>query len=239
MAFAYQGSELEVFAHARNWKRYFSSWLAPYILGDVLEVGAGLGETARTLCDGRQTGWTSLEPDPALAREMQQRFLTAPLPAPHRITVGKLSDLPSGSSFDTIVYIDVLEHIEDDRGELQQAAGRLRRGGRLIVLAPAFQLLYTPFDHAVGHFRRYSAESLAGTRPESLQQEKLFYLDSAGLVASLANLLLLRSAHPTLAQIRFWDTVLVPVSRVLDPVIFHRAGRSIVAVLRAPLEPGG
>ncbi|HEX7670077.1 MAG TPA: hypothetical protein VF395_10860, partial [Polyangiaceae bacterium] len=70
MSFAYVGTELDVFALAENWKRYYGSFLAPFLSGDVLEVGAGLGATTRALCDGSARRWTCLEPDPELARRI-------------------------------------------------------------------------------------------------------------------------------------------------------------------------
>jgi protein-L-isoaspartate O-methyltransferase len=60
----YVGTELELFCDANNWKAYFRDLLAPYPGGDVLEVGAGVGATTRVLCDGLQTSWLALEPDP-------------------------------------------------------------------------------------------------------------------------------------------------------------------------------
>ena len=65
--FNYVGSELEVFAHALKWKAYFRSHVSSYLVGDVLEVGAGIGATTRLLCDGLQSRWVCLEPDRNLA----------------------------------------------------------------------------------------------------------------------------------------------------------------------------
>src|SRR5208282_6876753 len=134
--------------------------------------------------------------------------------------------------FDTIIYIDVLEHINEDREELNHAAMHLRPGGRLIVLSPAHQRLFTPFDAAIGHFRRYNRAMLRSISPPSLRLEQLIYLDSAGLVLSIANLLLLRQTMPTKAQLRIWDRWVVPVSRVLDRCLFNSVGKSILAIWR-------
>jgi SAM-dependent methyltransferase len=230
--FQYQGDELEVFAHATNWKSYFGSHLRPLLCGRVLEVGSGVGATTRLLCDGRQVSWQCLEPDARLADQMRERLARAPLPIPVEVDVATVADLPAGAVYDTILYIDVLEHVEDDRGEMERAAAHLAPGGRVIVLAPAHQWLYTPFDQAIGHFRRYSARTLRTVTPPTLRIERIFYLDSAGLLASLANRLLLRSASPSLRQVRFWDGVLVRVSRLTDPMSFFCLGKSVVGVWR-------
>src|SRR5215472_734692 len=116
--FAYAGQELEQARHATNWKRYFGSRLAKYIHGRVLEVGAGLGGTTVHLRTGSQTEWVCLEPDASLAQELSATLAAYPSPVPTRVVVGDISALEAGERFDCILYIDVLEHIEDDSGEL-------------------------------------------------------------------------------------------------------------------------
>jgi SAM-dependent methyltransferase len=237
MTFSYQGSELDLFQHAVNWKRYYARRLQPYITGDVLEVGAGIGATSRFLCGDRLRSWTCLEPDRALARRLRAALEREPLAVPSTVLPGTLADVPPGARFDTILYIDVLEHIEDDREELRQSAARLRPGGRIIVLAPAHGWLFSRFDCAIGHHRRYSTDMLARITPPPLHLAAAFYLDSVGMLASLANRVLLHEAYPSLAQIRFWDSTLVRLSRVLDPCGGHRLGKTVIGVFATP-SPG-
>jgi SAM-dependent methyltransferase len=233
--FAYAGSELALFAHADRWKSYFSAALAPYVLGDVLEVGAGMGGTTKRLCDGRQRSWTALEPDAELAAQLRAELRARPLPIEVAVITGALADLAPQSAFDTILYIDVLEHIERDADELERAAKHLRPGGHLVVLSPAHQSLYTAFDRAIGHFRRYEKGSLRAVAPRALRERAVFYLDAAGMLASLGNRLLLKSSMPTPGQLRFWDSVLVPLSRwVVDPLLLRRVGKTVVGVWQCP-----
>jgi SAM-dependent methyltransferase len=221
------GRELDIFAHARNWKRYWASHIKAYLHGDVLEVGAGIGANTGMIHKGDIRSWTCLEPDPELATRLSQAVTVGPQ---LQVIVGTLKSVKPESRFDALVYIDVLEHIEDDRQELVRAAAMLRPGGRLIVLAPAHQLLYSPFDRAIGHFRRYNRATLLDCQPRSVRLERILYLDSAGLIASSLNRLLLRQSTPTLAQIKTWDRLLVPLSKFIDPVLFYRLGKSILAV---------
>jgi SAM-dependent methyltransferase len=202
--------------------------------GDVLEVGAGIGGSTALLYDGSQRHWVCLEPDPRLAGQISRQ--ASPQLSRCEIVVGTIHSL-AGRTFDAIAYIDVLEHIEDDRSELAAAAEKLKPGGHIIVLAPAHQWLFTPFDKAIGHYRRYTKKMLLAITPGGTVMEKFLYLDSVGLLASLANRLLLRSAHPNLGQIRFWDRALVPLSRGLDPLLGYKAGKSVLAVWRK-VEPG-
>jgi SAM-dependent methyltransferase len=230
--FTYVGSELELFSAAWNWKSYWSRQIRPFIAGDVIEVGAGIGSNTPFLDPGGNERWVCLEPDPLLIAKLTKN-LKRPTARSHYETVcGTLQTLDADQRFHTIIYIDVLEHIEHDREELSLAASRLRPGGRIIVLAPAHQWLFTPFDAAIGHLRRYDRSMLRSISPTGLRLEQLIYLDSAGLTASVANLFLLRQSMPTKGQLQFWDHWIVTASRVLDKLLLHSVGKSIVAVWR-------
>jgi SAM-dependent methyltransferase len=225
----YMGRELPLFARVFNWKRYYAGFIGS-LGGRVLEVGAGEGGTTRVLCDGSQQSWLCLEPDPALLDEVEKKIVSGVLPACCHARIGTVQALPEDEKFDCILYIDVLEHIPNDRSELALAARHLQKGGRLVVLAPAFPLLCSPFDKAIGHFRRYTKKTLAALQPAGCDQTRLTYLDSLGFLVSLANRLLLRQGMPGEKQLLFWDRVLVPLSRVLDPLVFHGWGRAVLAI---------
>ena len=230
---AYIGNELELFARAINWKRYVAGRIIPELGEHVLEVGAGLAESTRWLCDGSQARWLCLEPDTALCEQIQARVDDGTLPACCTVRNGVLTVFADRKSeFDSILYLDVLEHIENDRIELQRAAGLLKAGGKIIVLAPAHSFLYTPFDRQIGHFRRYNRTRLRQICPDSLTLTRLEYLDSVGMLASLANRCLLKQSMPTRRQIAFWDRSLVRASTFCDRLLGHRLGKSILAVMQ-------
>ena len=107
-------------------------------------------------------------------------------------------------------------------------------GGNLIILVPAHNYLFSPFDKAIGHFRRYNKKMLKKAAPKNLVQKKLIYLDSFGLFASLANKLLLKQSYPTLKQIKFWDNYIVPISRVMDKILFYSVGKTVVGIWQKP-----
>jgi SAM-dependent methyltransferase len=228
----YAGSELALFEHARHWKAYWASRVRPWLGRRVIEVGAGLGANVPFLWNDA-AAWLCVEPDAALAGELRARVAGGRLPAPCEVVHGTLADVPAGRRADTVLYIDVLEHIADAQQEFTRAAARLDPGGHLVVLCPAHQSLYTEFDRAIGHVKRYARRDYEALRDPRLQLVRVEYLDSVGTLASLANRLLLRSAAPTPAQIRLWDGVMVPASRLLDPLLLRRVGKTIVGVWRA------
>jgi SAM-dependent methyltransferase len=229
----YAGSELALFSSALNWKNYLRRRIRSYLGKHVLEIGAGLGATTHVLCTGDVNRWVCLEPDPRLASQILTRISDGELPDCCQVVVGTLEDdLDVGSSFDTVLYIDVLEHIEDDLGELRRAASYVRPNGYLVVLAPAHQWLFTPFDQAIGHFRRYTKRSLAALTPGDLQLVHCGYMDAVGLLASVGNRVFLRRAMPTPRQIATWDQLMVPLSWRIDPLLRYMVGKSVLAVWR-------
>jgi hypothetical protein len=230
MTYEYVGSELDLFSAATNWKTYFSRILAPHIGDRVLEIGAGIGSNIPYLHNGRVKEWVSVEPDPELARRIQSSIDRGSLPAHCRVVTGTIEKIDPSAPFDAILYMDVLEHIADDAAELDRATRLLSAQGNLIVLAPAHQFLFSPFDSAVGHHRRYNRRTLAALTPANCRLVKLIMLDSVGFFASLVNRFFLKAQMPSKAQIALWDKRLVPLSRAVDPGTGFRFGKSVVAI---------
>lgn len=229
--FHYVGSELDLFAEARNWKAYWSRRIGSFVCGDVLEVGAGIGSNTGLMCGETNGRWICLEPDPSLASQLDENLKGRDQ---LQSFCGTLQALVRQESFDTILYVDVLEHIKDDVAEMKEAAARLRPKGRIIVLSPAHQWLFTPFDASIGHFRRYNRSTLKKVSPPGLILEQMFYLDSCGIAASTANQLLLKQSMPTRKQIGIWDRWMIPVSKAMDPILGYSLGKSIVGIWRRP-----
>lgn len=230
--FLYPGGELETFALAHHWKAYWGEMVRPYVGRRVLEVGAGLGATARLYKDLTVEHWLGLEPDAAMAARLQLEAGRGELGPLREFRAAYSHDLPHDDSFDTILYIDVLEHIADDHGELTRMNHHLESGGRIVVLSPAHQFLFTPFDARIGHFRRYNKTMLQRICPSGHTIEKMCYLDCVGMLASLANRILLKSDNPSASQVKFWDSVLVRTSRIADPLLFRKIGKTILCVYR-------
>lgn len=229
--FEYSGSELSLFEYANNWKAYWSKQILPFVGDSVLEVGAGIGATAKTLGAHQYKSWVCLEPDLKLCDEIRKKINTGTLPGFIDIRAITTEKLDPDEKFDTILYIDVLEHIKDDRGELERVSNNLVDGGTVIIVSPAHNFLYSEFDSKIGHYRRYNSKMLRSIIPNGMRVIKMRYLDSVGLFASLANKLILKSANPTRKQILLWDRAMVTASRLIDPLLAYRAGKSIICVL--------
>ena len=230
----YRGQELDLFSEAKIWKNYWISRIHKYIGNDVLEVGAGIGVNTFLLCNKKHKRWICLEPDSALSKRIDINLHKSKIKNQCKVVNGKLNSLQKNLSeylgFDTILYLDVLEHIKNDKEELEKASFMLKPKGFLVVLAPAHSFLYSRFDKNIGHYRRYSKKRLLQVAPKSTSLVKLEYMDSIGLMASLANKLLLKQKLPTMSQIEFWNTKLIQYSQKIDPIFNWNIGKSIIAV---------
>ena len=137
------------------WKR-----VEPFLGKEILEVGMGIGIfTEKLLSRGRVFG---VEIVPEFVEEARRRlgarpgleYLLADIGGP------ALPDSLVGRTFDTIVCMNVLEHIEDDRATLKRFLAILKPGGKLVLVVPAHRWLFNPLDSNDGHFRRYEREEL-------------------------------------------------------------------------------
>lgn len=234
--FQYIGQELDVFSYAKNWKQYWFEMIRPFIGDRVLEVGAGIGSNTEIAHQVSFEQWLCLEPDQGLVDGIQRKYDAGLLHEKIELLCGTLSDVNPARKFDTLLYIDVLEHIETDQEELKIAMQHLDLNGRVIIVAPAHNYLYSDFDRAIGHFRRYNRGMIDAIVPYNAKIEKMLYLDSVGFFASLANRIFLKEKSPSKNQINFWDKYLVSSSKIIDPLIRFSAGKTIVAVIKKTIS---
>jgi SAM-dependent methyltransferase len=228
----YIGGELELFFLATNWKRYIKAEVRKYLIGDVLEVGAGIGGTTAALHDGTTRRWVCLEPDAGHAKRLRALIAKRWNPDTTSVIVGSLPSLAERPSFDCVLYVDVLEHIQDDRHQIEAAARLVRAGGHIVVLCPAHQWLFSAFDRSIGHLRRYDKQQLRSLMPSGWMEKKIVYLDSIGVLLALGNVLALQQSMPSRLQIAIWDRFCVPLSRVVDRILLGKFGKSVLAVWR-------
>ena len=221
----YLGSELEIFKEAKRWKDYWSSIIGKNISGvnNCLEIGSGIGANAPILSELFQN-YSGLDPDLELVEMAQNTY-------PEFVfKVGTASTLASHIN-GCVVYIDVLEHIEDDQNELQKISRLMKKDSYLIILVPAHNYLFSDFDSKIGHYRRYSKRTLSTIIPESFQIIDIKYLDCIGFLALSLNKILQKKSIPTRHQIALWD-FLIPISKFCDLLIRYTVGKSIICIAK-------
>jgi len=221
---------LDTLDAADNYADWIVELFAEHVRGDILEVGAGHGTLAARLA--RLGRLTACEPSPRAAEILRKRFADD---TDVEVLQCDAQSITHDRQFDTIVMVNVLEHIEDDVSVLAHLAEGLRPGGKLIVLTPAFEALYSRFDQRVGHHRRYRATQLKGRLARAgLRPVELRYVNAPGAVAWFLYARVLGRTPTTSLATTTYDRAVVPVLRRLERGRRPPFGQSILAVAERP-----
>jgi SAM-dependent methyltransferase len=220
---------LERMALAPAFNRWMFDRLARWVGQRVLEVGSGIGNMSRFFADRERVVLTDTEP--WYREQLRQRFNGRRNIAVLDMVLPQETQALSGETFDTIVCLNVLEHVEDDRGSLAAMRGLLKPGGRLVLLVPALPLLYGSLDRALGHFRRYTPRQLRERyRDAGLEVEHMEYFNLAGLPGWWFTSRVLKLDLIPAGALRWYDR-LVPLFR-LERLLPWRVGQSLIAIGR-------
>jgi SAM-dependent methyltransferase len=225
-------SDLEIMAAARNYRGWMYRRLAPYIGQRVLEIGAGIGNFTNLLLDRELVVATDNYP-PCI--EYLSQHLGDRLKAPPALldASGDIGSQLSDYEFDTIVCLNVLEHIEDDLRALSQMHALLMPAGRLVLLVPAFQFLYGSVDRALGHYRRYTRKDLLPTMQRAgFFIERSFYMNVVGMAGWFWNNRIVRRSEESGTQIGIFDRYVAPLAEFTERLVPPPAGLSLIAVGR-------
>jgi SAM-dependent methyltransferase len=143
-------------------------------------------------------------------------MLTASIEGESRVeAINEFFGAGSAGGFDSILYINVLEHIENDKAELAIMRDKLVPDGHVLIFVPALPALFSDFDKSIGHYRRYRKVQLADTlRENGFSIEKIKYFDCAGILPWYLNFVLLKK---TLCgnHVSLYDKIVIPVMRRL------------------------
>jgi 2-polyprenyl-3-methyl-5-hydroxy-6-metoxy-1,4-benzoquinol methylase len=210
---SYAGSqELHSLSKAVRFHRWIAELLGPAIGKEVLEVGAGIGTMTLALAHSfPQANILSIEPDPALYGLLNERVNRSGV----ETATASTHELAGERQFDSVLYVNVLEHIEDHVGELRRASALLRSGGNVGIVVPAVPRLYGSLDAKTGHFRRYEKRALQQVAEQAgLVVTNLHYFDVVGVIPYWASVKV--GAMPALNDrtTYLFDNVLVPMSKV-------------------------
>jgi SAM-dependent methyltransferase len=220
--------------------RHFFDWVLDefdaFLKGRVLEVGAGLGTITRKLVDRYPSlAIVALEPAENVFPDLDSFAALEPRVTARRQTLADYQPRPD-ERFDAVVYINVLEHIDDDARELRLAAGVLRRGGALLVFGPALGWMYSELDYKAGHYRRYSLQGLQKLATDAgLEIVSARYFDLLGVVPYVLVYRLLRHDDITGSTLWGYDRIVVPVSRWLQRALRRPPlGKNVILIARKP-----
>ena len=217
---------------AQNFNRWMADAIEPHVGARVLEIGAGIGNI---------TAWL-LPRDFYLASDINPHYLdylnNLALGKPYlnvaRLDLEEPRDFaPWMSKFDTVVCLNVLEHVRDPLLALRNMHDALAPGGRLVLYVPQGQHLYSSLDEVLGHRCRYSKEMLAEElRSTGFEVEELRDFNHFGVPGWLLNGKILKRRHFSRNQLKLFN-VLAPAIRRVDNLL-PGAGLGIIAISRKP-----
>ena len=214
----YIGSDLDSMDLAVNYRTWIYDLFSGYIGKNIVEVGSGTGAFSKQLLQGEPDSLVLIEPS-----EMFDR-LTVELGTVHtnteiiyfKGTFGEYVSERGGSKRpDTIVYINVLEHVEDDVAELARMREVLQDNGRICIFVPAVPNLFSDFDRMIGHFRRYSrTELVSKTEKAGFRLSFVRGFDLPGIFPWLVKYRLMRSLSMEPSMVGTYDRYCVPPIRI-------------------------
>jgi SAM-dependent methyltransferase len=230
-ASAYTLEDQRRMAVATNYFAWQARLVLPELGRRVIEVGCGIGNFTGMLLDREAVMAVDIEAE--CIEALRARFPghdnlhTAVLDA----GAGDSQEL-AGFRGDSCVCLNVLEHIEDDAGALRAIASTLTPGGVIVLIVPAFPVLYGPIDENLGHYRRYSRGSIAQlARDAGLRIRKMRYVNCIGFLGWFVNARVWKRQEQSAAQIGMFDRFVVPVQSRVEGMVAPPFGQSLLVVL--------
>jgi SAM-dependent methyltransferase len=216
---------------ADNYRKALLREFSAPLHGNVLEVGAGIGQLTEELLKKHYIlRLVSIEPHLNFYRQLMEKF------PEHKIIHGTFQDAHASDDWDAILSINVLEHIEDDESELKNYFHCLAKNiGTLCLFVPARPEIYSSIDKDFGHYRRYTKRELRDKLERAgFQVLRLRYYNIAGYFAWWLNFCVLKRRHFKGSSVRFFDRFIFPwvykfESRVCAPPL----GQSLLVEARA------
>jgi len=215
--------------------RYFNWLLAlskPWLGNRVLEIGCGMGNFTRTILDRELIVGLDVEAH-CIAQHKRNHsgcdhVVSLEMDASDPASVGALH----GYQFDSVVSLNVFEHIQDDYQAMRNLWQLLPEGGRVVLVIPAFSALYGPIDHLLGHYRRYTKKSVRElAKATGFEPIQLYYVNFVGFFGWWANSRIFKRTEQSESQIAIFDRFVVPWLRPLEAVIHPPLGQSVFTVL--------
>lgn len=230
------GHDLEAMSAAERYNRDIVRTFSPYLGRNVVEVGAGIGNISLLLLEHGLARLHAIEPDDGLYASLVDRLECHGRAASYHgfLSTAIERDGIGSAPVDSIVSVNVLEHVEDDVGELATMESILRPGGHLCLWVPAMPALYSRLDRALGHYRRYRRSDLAAKLASvGFRIVHVGYRDLVGMVVWFVSCRLL-GLHLTRARVRLYDHLVMPVTSFLGRWMRPPVGKNLVVVARKP-----
>ena len=203
---------------------------------NILEVGSGLGTLSEKIIQ-EMSPWANIILTDISVRyvdSLKERYSLNKNVNVHKMDLNDEEDCRRirNEEFDTIIAVNVLEHVKDDYLAFRELYRMLKEGGSLVVLVPSHKFLFNIIDMNVGHYRRYSKEELLEkTQLTGFKPEHIFYFNMLGIVGWYFNGSIFKKASISHTASKLFDR-LVPVMDYLERITRKKVGLSLICYLK-------
>ena len=231
--------ELKQMAKATNYNLWILEQMKAHLGKRVLEIGAGIGTFTSLLLDRELIIATDVAPN--CIAWLNRKFNDLQNVEILKLDIAQRLDFSAGSigkglpseGVDTVICLNVLEHILDDLFALRNIHRLLKQRGKLVLLVPAFPLLYGSLDRRDGHHRRYTKKVLKSKLIQAgFKIEKFHYFNSLGFFAWFVVNRVIKSKKTTGGKLSFYDKILVPPLRLIERIFSPPFGQSLFSICR-------
>lgn len=232
----YRGRDLEAMSFADRYHRWILQDFKPHMGSRLVEVGAGAGSFSELLMEMRPRSLTLVEPSAEMYALLEKRVGGRERGGVEVVTHHALfrqvaAEIGGRQRPDSIIYVNVLEHIDDDEGELEAVYRTLAPGGRAFIFVPALRWLFGGFDREVGHVRRYAKAELEDKCARAGFRVVLSkYFDALGVVPWWVKYRLLKSDKMEPRAVALYDKYFVPVTKAAESWVRPPIGKNILLV---------
>ena len=228
---AFQTEILEVAQSAINYRKWLARLTFPYLGSNPLEFGSGIGDYADEWILLGCKKITVSEISSSRFQTLQTKFRDNELVTPVELDITTPS-LNQGE-FSAVVSLNVLEHLSDDDSACKSAINLLETNGLFVSFLPAFPILMSKFDIAIGHHRRYTRKSASSLlRRNGFEIEQIHYVNFVGWFAWMFGMKFLRIIPSDGPSIKFLDKLFIPLSSAVEKRIRPPFGQSLLIVGR-------
>ncbi|MEO5588865.1 MAG: methyltransferase domain-containing protein [Gemmatimonadaceae bacterium] len=227
--FTYSGTELDALAEARNYYAWVMRQFEPYLGTTVIEAGAGVGTFSEFILGlPAVKKLYAIEPATNTFPILHDRFNGD---ARFEPMSGYLSDYYCDLAADSVVAVNVLEHIFDDHTFLVEAREAVVPGGSILIFVPALPAIFGTLDVAFEHHRRYTKSTLTSVlKGAGWDPVRVSYMNMPGIAAWFVAGRILRKQAISSRDARTYDRFVVPFLSRLESLIGPPIGSNLVAI---------
>lgn len=230
----YIGKDLEAMSFAVNYHKWILDEFRPFLGENFVEVGAGTGSFSELLLENNPKTLTIIEPSEMyeyLEQNVSQIKTETKIKLHQAIFAEVYNQIAVEQNPDTIIYVNVLEHIEDDEAELAMIYKTLDTGGKCFIFVPALMSLYGKFDRKIGHFRRYTKKEIEEkfiTAGFKIVKSK--YFDLAGILPWFVKYKILKSESLESGAVTLYDKIVVPITNKFETFLPIPIGKNLLII---------